>query len=199
MFCANCVGDFKGLQSRQFSSVPFNHAWNMRPKFGVEDQLKAYKDYKIHFARHGIRLPSLQTRFDYHALVLLNKMRSSLVPPYLCALLPWQVSATTGYSFRKSGYPVPATRKSSTLASFVPRSIDSPLERTYEGNSRVQHVDQVQNQIKNPLTYLMSTVASFKTPDDLLYCLLSGVFLYKQCTSSLPLFQSNTNKQTIVC
>ena len=23
----------------------------MRPKFGVEDQLKAYKDYKIHFAR----------------------------------------------------------------------------------------------------------------------------------------------------
>ena len=34
-----------------------------------------------------------------------------------------RVSATMGYSFRKSGYPVPATRKSSTLASFVPRSI----------------------------------------------------------------------------
>ena len=28
---------------------------------------------------------------------------------------------------------------------------------------------------------------------------MSGVFLYKQCTSSLPLFQRNTNKQTIVC
>ena len=25
---------------------------------------------------------------------------------------------------------------------------------------------------------------------------MSGVFLYKQCTSSLPLFQRNTNKQT---
>ena len=73
--------------------------------------------------RHGIRLPPLQTRFDYHSLVLLYKMRSSLVPPYLCTLLPRRVSATAGYLFRKSGYPVPATRKSSTLASFLPRSI----------------------------------------------------------------------------
>ena len=73
--------------------------------------------------RHGIRLPPLQTRFDYHSLVLLYKMRSSLAPPYLCSLLPRQASAITGYSFRKSGYPVPATRKSSTLSSFVPRSI----------------------------------------------------------------------------
>ena len=69
------------------------------------------------------RLPPLQTRFDYHSLVLLYNMRSSLAPPYLCSLLPRQASASTGYSFRKSGYPVPATRKSSTLASFVPRSI----------------------------------------------------------------------------
>ena len=28
---------------------------------------------------------------------------------------------------------------------------------------------------------------------------MSGVFLYKQCPSSLPLFQRTTNKQTIVC
>ena len=49
-------------------------------------------------------------------------------------------------------------------------TVDRPLERTAEGNPRVQHVDQVQNQTKNPFTYLMSTVASFKTPDDLLYC-----------------------------
>ena len=62
--------------------------------------------------RHRIRLPPLQTRFDYHSLVLLYKMRSSLVPPYLCTLLPRRVSATAGYSFRKSGYPVPATTKS---------------------------------------------------------------------------------------
>ena len=50
-------------------------------------------------------------------------MRSSLALPYLCSLLPQRASATAGYSFRKSGYPVPATRKSSTLSSFVPRSI----------------------------------------------------------------------------
>ena len=73
--------------------------------------------------RHGIRLPPLQTRFDYHSLVLLYKMRSSLAPPYLCTLLPQRASTTTGYSIRKSGYPVPATRKSSTLSSFVPRAI----------------------------------------------------------------------------
>ena len=73
--------------------------------------------------RHWIRLPPLEARFDYHSLVLLYKMRSNLVPPYLCTLLPRRVSATTGYSFRKSWYPVPATRKSSTLASFLPRSI----------------------------------------------------------------------------
>ena len=66
---------------------------------------------------------STTTRFDYHSLVLLYKMRSNLAPPYLCTLLPRRASATTGYSFRKSGYPVPATRKSSTLSSFVPRSI----------------------------------------------------------------------------
>ena len=77
----------------------------------------------LQLERHGIRLPPLQTRFDYHSLVVLYKMRSSLAPPYLCSLLPRQASATTGYSFRKSGYPVPAIRKSSTLSSFVPRAI----------------------------------------------------------------------------
>ena len=56
-------------------------------------------------------------------------------------------------------------------------TVNNPLERTAEGNPRVQHVDQVQNQTKNPFTYLMSTVASFKTPGDLLYCLLFNLFL----------------------
>ena len=41
-------------------------------------------------------------------------------------------------------------------------SSDSPLERTSEGNSRVQDVDQVQNPTKNPFTNLMSTVKFFK-------------------------------------
>ena len=63
VFCADCVGDFKGLHSRQFSSLPFDHAWNKRPKFGVEDQLKAYKDYKVHFAR-DIGFTCLHYRLD---------------------------------------------------------------------------------------------------------------------------------------
>ena len=58
--CSRIIGVLRRLhrrlqgtvQSRQFSSVPFDHAWNMRPKFGVEDPLKAYKDYKINFARN---------------------------------------------------------------------------------------------------------------------------------------------------
>ena len=41
-------------------------------------------------------------------------------------------------------------------------TVDSPLERTSEGNSRVQDVDQVQNPTKNPFTNLMSTVKFFK-------------------------------------
>ena len=40
--------------------------------------------------------------------------------------------------------------------------VDSPLERTSEGNPRVQDVDQLQNPTKNPFTYLMSTVTFFK-------------------------------------
>ena len=107
--------------------------------------------HRCHSTTHGICVPSLEwrtnskptktTRFILQetwdspasttdsirlsllSLVLLYKMRSSLAPPYLCSLLPRQASAITGYSFRKSGYPVPATRKSSTLSSFVPRSI----------------------------------------------------------------------------
>ena len=40
--------------------------------------------------------------------------------------------------------------------------VDGPLERTSEGNPRVQDVDQLQNPTKNPFTCLMSTVAFFK-------------------------------------
>ena len=95
----------------------------LRPKYsgGPTQSLQRLQDSFC--KRHRIRLPPLQTLFDYHSLVLLYKMRWSLAPPYLCTLLPQRASITTGYSFRKSGYPVPATRKSSTLSNFVPRSI----------------------------------------------------------------------------
>ena len=63
VFCADCVGDFKELQSRQFLSVPFHHVLNMRLKFEVEDQRKAYKDYNIHFPR-GMAFTCLHYRID---------------------------------------------------------------------------------------------------------------------------------------
>ena len=80
-----------------------------------------------------------------------------------------RVSSTTGFIFEVR-VPSSSTKKIINIGELCP-TVDSPLERTSEGNPRVQHVDQVQNQTKNPFTYLMSTVASFQTPDDLLYCL----------------------------
>ena len=125
MFCADCVGDFKGL-----STVKAIFIGAIRPRMEYASQVwsggptQSLQRLQDSFCKiHGIHLPPLQTRFDYHSLVLLYKMRSSLSPPYLCTLLPQRASATTGHSLRKSGYPVPAKRKSSTLSSFVQRSI----------------------------------------------------------------------------
>ena len=129
--CSRMIGVLRRLRRRlQVTTVKAIFIGAIRPRMEYASQVwsggptQSLQRLQDSFCkRHGIRLPPLQTRFDYHSLVLLYKMRSSLVPSYLCTLLPWRVSATTGYSFRKSGHPVPATRKSSTLASFVPRSI----------------------------------------------------------------------------
>ena len=129
--CSRMIGVLRRLRRRlQGTTVKAIFIGAIRPRMEYASQVwsggptQSLQRLQDSFCkRHGIRLPPLQTRFDYHSLVLLYKMRSSLVPPYLCTLLPRQVSATTGYSLRKSGYPVPATRKSSTLASFLPRSI----------------------------------------------------------------------------
>ena len=101
---------------------------------------------------------------------LLYKMRSSLVPPYLCTLLPRRVSATAGYSFRKSGYPVPATRKSSTLASFLPRSIvlwNALPKEIQESNT----LPKFKTRLRTHLHIWCQQSHPFKTPDDLLYSL----------------------------
>ena len=73
--------------------------------------------------RHGIMLPPLQKRFDYHTLVLLYRIREKLAPDHLFSLLPSLISSTSGYSLRKHSYPVPFTKKSATLNSFLPRAI----------------------------------------------------------------------------
>ena len=130
--CSRMIGVLRRLRRRlQGNIVKAIFIGAIRPRMEYASQVwsggptQSLQRLQDSFARdiHGIRLPPLQTRFDYHSLVLLYKMRSSLAPPYICSLLPWQASATTRYSFQKSGYPVPATGKSSTLSSFVPRSI----------------------------------------------------------------------------
>ena len=73
--------------------------------------------------RHGIMLPPLQKRFNYHTLVLLYRIREKLAPDHLFSLLPSLISSTSGYSLRKHSYPVPFTKKSATLNSFLPRAI----------------------------------------------------------------------------
>ena len=73
--------------------------------------------------RYGLTLPPLQKRFDYHTLVLFYRVHKKLAPNYLCSLLPPPTSTTSSYSFRKSIYPVPLTRKTATLESFLPRAI----------------------------------------------------------------------------
>ena len=73
--------------------------------------------------RLGLTLPPLKNRFNYHTLVLFYKIRQNLAPKYLCTLVPDLSSTTSGYSFRKFSYPVPLTKKSATLESFLPRAI----------------------------------------------------------------------------
>ena len=84
---------------------------------------KLVKLQELFCRRHQIVLPQFQQRFDYHTSVLFYKIKSNLAPPYLTELLP-QLSSHCGYNFRKNLYPVPAVKKSSTLTSFFPRSIN---------------------------------------------------------------------------
>ena len=68
--------------------------------------------------------------------------------------------SNNGIFILKVRVPSSSHKKIINIGELCP-TVDSPLERTSEGNPRVQHVDQVQHQTKNPFTYLMSTVASF--------------------------------------
>ena len=152
--------------------------------------------HQCHSTTHGTCVPSLEwrtnskptktTRFilqetwDSPASTT-NSIRLSLFGSALqdeiksCTAILMHTSSPASFSnygifISKVRVPSSSHKKIINIGELSP-TIDSPLERTAEGNPRVQHVDQVQNQTKNPFTYLMSTVASFKTPDDLLYCL----------------------------
>ena len=75
--------------------------------------------------RHSLSLPPLEKRFEYHTLVLFYRVRANLAPAYLSSLVPPLTSTKSGYSFRKESYPVPLTKKSASLNSFLPRAIIS--------------------------------------------------------------------------
>ena len=75
--------------------------------------------------RHSLSLPPLEKRFEYHTLVLFYRVRANLAPTYLSSLVPPLTSTKSGYSFRKESYPVPLTKKSASLNSFLPRAIIS--------------------------------------------------------------------------
>ena len=75
--------------------------------------------------RHSLSLPPLAKRFEYHTLVLFYRVRANLAPTYLSSLVPPLTSTKSGYSFRKKSYPVPLTKKTASLNSFLPCAIIS--------------------------------------------------------------------------
>ena len=72
--------------------------------------------------RNGTALPSLQTRFDYHTLVMFYKIHTKQAPSYLTSLLP-PLSSRSGYTFRKLSYRFPTVSRTSTLNRFLPRAV----------------------------------------------------------------------------
>ena len=64
--------------------------------------------------RNGTALPSLQTRFDYHTLVMFYKIHTKQAPSYLTSLLP-PLSSRSGYTFRKVSYRFQTVSRTSTL------------------------------------------------------------------------------------
>ena len=120
--------------------------------------------------RHGIHLPPLQNRFDHHPLVLLYKMRSRSYTAVLMHTSSPASFSNYGIFVLKVRVPSSSNKKIINIVELCP-TVDSPLERTSEGNPRVQYVDQVKNPTKNPFTYLMPTFAFFNSIYDLLFCL----------------------------
>ena len=162
MFCADCVGNFKGLQSRQFSSVPFDHAWNMRHKLEWRSNSKPTKTTR--FILQEIWDSPASTRDSIRLSLSGSALQDEIKS---CTTVLMHTSSPA--SFSNYGIFIPKVRvpngsshkKIINIVELCP-TVDSALERTSEGNPRVQYVDQVQNPTKNPFTNLMSTVAFFK-------------------------------------
>ena len=144
--CARKIGILRRLQHKIRSTAlrkifigairpTFEYAC---PVWSGGNTSKLVKLQELFCRPHQIVLPQLQQRCDYHTLVLFFKTKSNLAPPYLTELLP-QLSSHCGYNFRKNLYPVPAVKKSSTLTSFLPRSINYAMEQLAIGHPE-QHI-----------------------------------------------------------
>ena len=91
---------------------------------GPTQRLQRLLDHETPFRKkHGIMLPPLQKRFNYHTLVLLYRIREKLAPDHLFSLLPSLISITSGYSLRKHSYPVPSTKNLPLSIAFCPAMI----------------------------------------------------------------------------
>ena len=74
--------------------------------------------------RHGIMLPPLQKRFDYHTLVLLYRIREKLAPdPIFSHYFPPSYRAHLTIRSESTPSVSPKQKKSATLNSFLPRAI----------------------------------------------------------------------------
>ena len=146
--------------------------------------LQSRQFHRCHSTTHGICVPSLEWRTNSKTTRFIlqetwgspasttDSIRLSLSGSALqdeiksCTAVLMHTSSPA--SFSNYGIFIPKVRAPSSshkkiinIVELCP-TVNSPLERTSEGNPRVQYVDQVQNPTKNPFTYLMSTVAFFK-------------------------------------
>ena len=119
--------------------------------------------------RNGAALPSLQTRFDYHTLVMFYKIHTKQAPSYLTSLLP-PLSSRSGYTYRKLSYRFPTVSRTSTLNSFLPRAV--ALWNALPTN--VQQASSISNPI---LKYKPSTIL-FRFLFVLLFLIIFLLFLF---------------------
>ena len=108
--------------------------------------------------RNGTALPSLQTRFDYHTLVMFYKIHTRQATSYLTSLLP-PLSSRSGYTFRKFSYRFPTVSRTSTLNSFLPQAV--ALWNAFNIPTNVQRASSIYafKKLSNPiLKYKPSTI-----------------------------------------
>ena len=98
----------------------------MPGRYGEEDRLKDSNAYKTHFQKDTEQcfLPSrrdstITLLFSFREYVVREKLASD----HLFSLFLSHISSTSAYSLRNHSYPLPFTKKSAALNSFLPQPI----------------------------------------------------------------------------